>query len=511
MARIPVLESPIGKIARGARSWWRQAVWVFVLSFSAILLVAVLLPSKYRSHLKILVKNERANSLISVGDQTQGLVYLNDVSEAQISTEIELLNSGNLLRQLVQRCGLADLVSPGVTDPQRRAEIALHDLQDALTVSPAHRSDVIEVTYQSTDPKQSALVLQSLAEIYQASHLELHGAPGSYAFFDKMWKDTTKQLDAASAELAAFKQSKQIVSLPEEKSLLLQHVIDMQKQAETSTADASKSEQEAATYESSLAHMPTVIERERRSIPNQQATEQLSSMLVTLQNKRAEAVTRYRPEDRIVGDLDTQIALTQAAINKSTDTPAQEVASSANPTFLSAQSDLVRANADRAGGVAEAGSLRDQVRRDQGRLAQLEAATVSYEQLERRNSELINLRETYRKKRDDAKVNDLMDKQNLSNVAIVEQPVVEAIAASPRRGMIVTLGFIWSLALAGLTAIVLDFVNRPVQKPVELEEAKCFMMLAAMPRDARTPYLADSFPELYLAMQRTKSSRRVPS
>ena len=511
LARTGSRGNPPREVAHGPLAWWRPAVWVFAISFVAVIIVALVLPNKYSSHLKILVKNERANSLISGGDQTQGLVYLNDISEAQINTEIELLNSGDLLRQVVSRCHLEDLVGSTITDPQKRADIAFHDLQNALVVTPAHRSDVIEVSYQSADPKLSALVLQALAELYQSSHLRLHGAPGSSAFFDKMWKDTTRNSDEAANELAVFKRSKQIVSLPEEKSLLLQHITDLQKEAETSSASASKSEQEATTYETSLAHIPQSIEEERKSIPNQEATQQLGTILVTLQNKRAEAVTRYRPEDRIVTDLDTQIALTQAAIDKSRNSPAQEVASGANPTFLNAQSDLVRANADHAGGVAQAESLRDQLRRDQGRLALLEAATVNYDELVRRSTELLNLRESYRKKRDDAKANDLLDKQNLSNVAIVEQPVVEAHATSPRRGIILALGFIWSLALAALTAVVLDLRNRPIQAPltlVPIEQAKCFMMLAALPRDVKGECLASSFPEVYLAMQRTMSPQR---
>jgi uncharacterized protein involved in exopolysaccharide biosynthesis len=415
-----------------------------------------LLPDEYRSHLRILVKNERANSLISFGDQTQGLVYLNDISESQINTEIELLNSGTLLREVAKRCHLDDLVSPSVKDVQKREDTAFHDLQDALVVAPAHRSDVVEVSYESGDAKQSALVLQVLAELYQSSHLKLHGAPGSYAFFDKLWKDTARQSDAAASQLAAFKKSRQIVSLPEEKSLLMQHVTDLQKEAESSSASASKSEQEAATYKDSLSHMPRSIE-------------------------------------------------------KAGDRTAQEVASGANPTFLSAQSELVRANAEHAGGLAQAGSLREQLRRDQGRLAQLEASTVDYDVLARRSTELINVTESYRKKRDDAKANELLDKQNLSNVAIVEQPVVEASAVSPRRGIIAGLGFLWSLALAAVTAMVFDWWNRPIQPqiiPLAFDKPRCFMMLAALPQDAGVGSLANSFPEVYLAMQRTSSSQR---
>lgn len=503
MVRNSFRDSPLSHTAHGVVSWWKQAVWVFALSFAAIVLVALLLPNKYSSHLKVLVKNERANSLISVGDQTQGLVYLNDVSEARINTEIELLNSGDLLRQVVMRCGLDASVSPRIKDQAKREEIAVSELRKSLTIAPAHRSDVIEVTYRSGDATLSAKVLQALSSVYQATHLELHGAPGSYAFFYKMWADTSKDLDQAATDLTNFREASHIVSLPEEKTLLLQQIADLQKQVAETTAASTKSEQQANSYQNSLVHMLPSIQKESRSIPNQTATEQLGTMLVALRNKRAEAATRYRPDDRIIGDLDTQIKLTEEAIRRAGDTPAQEVATGINPTFLSTQGDLVRANADHIGGVAQTFILQSKIRQDRGRLAQLNAATVTYDNLVRRNNDLSSLRETYRKKMDEANISRLLDKQNLSNIAIVEQPVVERIASSPRRGIIVALGFIWSLALAAGVAVILDLMDGTVRSPFELEAATGVMLLAAVPCYAQSVTLSGLFPELYLAMQRT--------
>jgi len=501
--RIYYRDGSASTLIRSVIRQWKPAVWVFAASFSVMLLLALLLPSRYVSHLKILVKNERANSLISVGEQTQGVLYLNDVSEARINTEIELLNSGDLLRRVVERCGLANLPGNRIKDPQKRQEIAVRDLRDALTIAAAHRSNVIEVSYSSNDAKKSAQVLEAISQIYLDSHLELHGAPGSYVFFDNLWKETSDQLTAAENELAEFRTSAHIVSLPEEKNILLQHVADLQNQLAETAAIAKKSEQEAHSYKDSIAHMATSIEKERRSIPNQAATEQLGTLLVTLQNKRTEAVTRYRPEDRIVGELDEQIRLTQEAIEKTKTSPAQEVSSGSNPTFVSAESDLVRANAGYAGGVAQASSLQRQISLDRGRLAQLSAATASYDDLVRRTSELSRLRETYRKSRDEANVGQLLDKQKLSNVAVVERPVAENVASSPRRGIIVVIGLIWSLVLAAITAMIYEFMNARIHSPFELEQALVIPLLATVPRNAPLPLFAAEFSELYLAMQRT--------
>jgi uncharacterized protein involved in exopolysaccharide biosynthesis len=499
---ILLADIPVVKAVRSAKRRWKPAILVSIGMMTITLLVAFLMPRKYLSHLKILVKNERANSLINVGERTQGVVYINDVSEAQISTEIELLTSGDLLRDVVARCGLAELVSKKVTDPEKRVEIAINDLRKSLTVAAEHRSNVIGITYASRDPKLSARVLQAISDIYLNSHLLLHGAPGSYEFFNGMWEDASSQLNKADNELANLRATQHIVSLQEDKNVLLQHVSDLQIRLAESRAAAQKNQREAVVYKDSIAHMNPSVERERRSIPNQTAIEQLSTLLVTLQNKRAELTTRYQPEDRLVKELDAQIIQTQEAIEKARNSPSQEIASGTNPTFQNTEENYVHANATYLGSIAEATSLNAAISSERARLAEMNSITAQYDDLVRKRDELARLRENYRKGRDEAYVDESLDKKKLSNVAIVESPVPERLSVLPHRGMILGVGFIWSLLAGLLTAFALEFSRPRVYSSLELEQTVSVPLLAAVPQNAPLSLITQEFPELYLAMQR---------
>src|SRR5271166_5214914 len=75
---------------------------VFFVVATAVAVVTFLMPKQYESRMKILVKNERADPIISAtpsGNDSRG-----EVGEAQINSEIELLDSDDLLTQVVQRC-----------------------------------------------------------------------------------------------------------------------------------------------------------------------------------------------------------------------------------------------------------------------------------------------------------------------------------------------------------------------------------------------------------------------
>src|ERR1044072_5208978 len=67
-----------------------------------------MLPNEYESRMKILVKNTRSDVPITPERTTgtAGTYFENEVSENQINSEIELLTSDDLLKQVVVECGL---------------------------------------------------------------------------------------------------------------------------------------------------------------------------------------------------------------------------------------------------------------------------------------------------------------------------------------------------------------------------------------------------------------------
>src|SRR5881396_2130708 len=97
----------------GASALFRRKTLVLITFLTVIggtALVTFLLPDKYESRMKILVKNQRVDVAITP-EATVGAPAAaadNEVSENQINSEIELLTSKDLLTQVVNECGLAN-------------------------------------------------------------------------------------------------------------------------------------------------------------------------------------------------------------------------------------------------------------------------------------------------------------------------------------------------------------------------------------------------------------------
>src|ERR1017187_5326415 len=81
-----------------ARRKWLILV-TFFLVVAAVVAGTLLMPKQYETRMKVLVKNERADMIVSA-DRNGGSDYRGEVSEVQINSEIELLTNNNLLQQV---------------------------------------------------------------------------------------------------------------------------------------------------------------------------------------------------------------------------------------------------------------------------------------------------------------------------------------------------------------------------------------------------------------------------
>src|SRR6185503_16966637 len=175
----------------GAAALFRRkglVLLTFLTVVAGTVIVTLVLPDKYESRMKILVKNQRVDVTITAANAQQPSALADsEVTENQINSEIELLTSRDLLTQIVKECGLATQ-KPGwlsrTTPPETvRVEGAVNQLAKELVITPARKANIISVSYASNSPELSAKVLKRLGELYLEKHLKLHHPEGATDFF----------------------------------------------------------------------------------------------------------------------------------------------------------------------------------------------------------------------------------------------------------------------------------------------------------------------------------------
>jgi len=117
---------------------------VFVLTFAGILLgsivAALVVPPKYESITKILVKRERVDPVVS-SEKTNPVMVQGSVSEEELNSEVELILSNDVLRKTVMDTGLNNRKQflnfwPFKHSPEKQLALTVSHLKGDLKVEP---------------------------------------------------------------------------------------------------------------------------------------------------------------------------------------------------------------------------------------------------------------------------------------------------------------------------------------------------------------------------------------
>lgn len=470
--------SPILQLMTSVCRHWRLAAGVFGVIFGAAIALAVLSADRYQCRMKILVKNERVNPLVGSDPHTTSVINLDQVNEGRINSEIELLTSTDLLRQVVQRNGLARAQQGG---SGARENAALRELQKSLTAKVVKNSNIIEVSVTSRRPGLSLDILRTLSALYLDSHIRLLGSPGTYKLFDKQAAEAQQALTAAEADLVAFRKQNKIVAVNDERNVALQQFSATQTQLLDAEAASRQQAKQVAMLQGQLSQLTPRVAKETRTLSNQYSVERLNTLLVELRNKRTSLASTYRDDDRTIVALDQQIADTQKALASASKMDAVENTTDINPLFQTTAAELNRAEADLSGTTARAKMLGAQVNDARARLAHLDEISVAHDQLVRRVKELEDTYTSYVQQRNQSQAGEILDSNQVANVAIAEQPFLPDTPSSPNRPLILSLGFGWALVMATIVLLMVSKTTTTLSSPAELEQATGLPVLATVP------------------------------
>lgn len=483
--------------------------WMMLVLFAAIsgtsIAFAVLLPDQFQSRMKILVKNARADVVITP-EATNSANSGGEVTETQINSEIALLTSKDLLADVVTRSGLkapASFSLWGSTPPTTENGV-LH-LEKVLEVAPVKKSDIIEITYTSKSPELAAAVLENMATLYLEKHLKLHRPPGAYDFFQTQATEYGDQLRDAEGKLTTFQQQNNFISLEQEKQLNLQKMADAKSRFLDAGAAVKEETERIAKLQQQLKALPSRVATQSRSLPNQYSVERLSTMLVELQNRRTQLLTKFHPSDRLVTEVDKQIRDTNDALDKAIKMTSIEQSSDINPLRQTLESEMSKARLELAGQQARRDDLAKQVAQYQAVLSRLEQATNAHGDLERQVKDNESNYQLYAKKQEESRIADALDQKKITNVSIAEMPVVQRVPVKPNRLMILGLGIFLAFFISTSSAIVAEMFRDTVHTPRELELLTNVPVLATIPNKMARPTRRNSVAELEAEVEKPRA------
>jgi uncharacterized protein involved in exopolysaccharide biosynthesis len=436
-------------------------VLVFTLSLTITGLIVFMIPPKYESKMKLLVSSDRQNLVIDP-NEGKNSSSVQDLVESRVNSEIALMTSRDVLQQVVLQSDLAHeagTVAAAGPPTQESLNSAINSLGRHLVIEPVKKSAVISVTYKARTPELATAVMKNLSDTYLNMHLRAHAKPGSFKFFDEQADTFQVKLEDSENQLMAFRK-KHSFGDPDQKEALTQKALDAQAALDETNVQLADSAGRISSAIRKINELDPRVTSQVRTSPQTALLAQMNSSLTELQNKRTETLTKFRADDRIVKQLDNEIADTQATLDKMTAQPNVETTTDINQIRLDAQKELVAQEVSFKGLKERKAVLKNNVDSYKSLLGEVASSSTQNDELMRAVKENEDKYLLYSKDREEARIADSLDLQRITDVSVIESPTFEVQPVSPVVKLDLMIGVALSVMLAYLAVTIRDLTYK---------------------------------------------------
>jgi uncharacterized protein involved in exopolysaccharide biosynthesis len=439
-------------------------------------------PAAYESEAKLLVRYVMERSAVDGLDSQ--IKTPTPENHTLINSEVEILTSTDLIRQVAEAIGVSRFASGPVSEVA--TEKAVEAINQSLEVSVVKDTSIISVAFRSDDPTLPMPVVRELVKRYFDKHLAVHRSTGAFDFVRQETADLKKQLAQTEADLKQVKESAGIISLSEARADIAAEIGKTQQELDGALADRASEQARVKDLEKSLA----LPEAQGSQTPAQPVSgdvlEQYKSLvarLAGLQKAENELLLKYRPENPIVKVRASQIAdLEKQRSDLEKAYPALvNTAVAASVTGQAGQPSIAGERAILAGLESKVAALGSRMAALQTRAKAISEAAPQIQELERK----AQVEETnYRASEvslEKAQIDETLDPSRMPNISVVQTP---SPAVKAKRNIGKTVMGIAGGGLAvgiGIMLLIELILDHSVKRSVELEKRLQVPLLMAIP------------------------------
>jgi uncharacterized protein involved in exopolysaccharide biosynthesis len=449
-------------------------------------LAAFVLSSQYEASMEILVNEKRSDPLLSSEATIQAPALPRAVTDEDVASEVELLQSPDLLQDVVVANGLQDLERKGLlsgifpkhVDAWYLSQATKH-LGKKLKVAQVPKTNLISVSYKSSDPQRAHNVLLKLSTAYLAKHLSVHRPPGASAFFSSQAQKYRQALEESETHLAAFGRETGVVAPDVERTEMAQQVVNMVSALESSQRTIAADQQKIEDEQARMKQMPERSQTQQTVLPAQTLLQQLKADLLAAALKKTQLLMKYDPSYPLVQEAEQEIAQTQAAIVEAEKQQYINQTTDRDPTYELMKEDITRTQADLVFQKAAARALQTNIQNVRSQMVELDQKALQQADLTRevRANEANYL--LYLSKQEQERTSDALDEKRIGNVAIAIPPGLPILPAiSPVLVLLIAAALAMFFGTA--VAFVAEHLDPSLRTPNEVVEVLRIPVLASV-------------------------------
>jgi uncharacterized protein involved in exopolysaccharide biosynthesis len=440
--------------------------------------------ASYRSEMRVLVRRGRVDPPAMAQQNAPPDFSRVEVTEEELNSEVELLKDDDVLRRVVEANDLAShdwlrWLRPNDT-AGARVQRAVKRLASELKVEPLKKTNLIAVSYEAADPQLAARTLQSLSGIYLEKHMHVHRPAGQIHFFDQQTAESKRQLDDSTRKLLAFANAHRVVEATQQRDLMLRRLEDVETDYRDTQVEMSEAEHRVQKLRAQLAELPARSTTQVKTADNPELMRALKASLLDLELKKTQLLTKYEPGQRLVQEVDQQIAQAKSTIGAEQSSPVRDETTDRDPGYEWAKTELQKANVDLEGLAAREDTTRSQLAEYRIRAEQLGEDAISQDTLASDEKAAQENYLLYVKKREEARMGDALDEGGIVNVAIAEDPIAPSLPVWS-AGVVLLVGLVTAVSSGTGAAFAADYMDPALRTPEEVLAWLDLPVLASLP------------------------------
>lgn len=400
-------------------------------------------------------------------------------AEEFFQTQYGLIRSRSLAQRVAESEGLAadarfleamgmdagPAAASGPTSLARRQDAVVGLLQANLGVQPARGSRLVDITFDSPDPEQSARIANAFAVNFIQANLDRKFDSSSYArdFLEERLAQTKTRLEEAERALVAYAQQQGIINIDQTtasggdsggtRSLAANDLLALNASLAAARAERIAAEQKWNQANSaSLMSLPEVLQNP--------AIQRLTESRATLNAEYQQKLSVYRPEFPEMQQLKARIDETDSQIRAL----ANEIKASIRQNYQAL--------------VGQERSLQGQVNGLKGDVQDLRSRSIQYNILQR---EVDTTRSLYDGLLQRYKEVGVTGGITANNISIVDRARTPSAPSKPNMILNLAIASILGLGLGVLLAFALEALDQSLATPEDVEAKLDVAVLGAVP------------------------------
>lgn len=498
---------------------WRKSLCFSLLALAATVLALAVLPRKYCSEARLFVRLGRETVALDPTASTGPTISMIDSRESEIHSVAEMLESRDLLARVVDKVGAeavldhqatsakadsspsrfeaaldrvrtttdywleqaqATLKKSGISDPIDPRERAIIRLGNDLQIHAGKKSSVIKVAVTAHSPQTAQKILNEYLAAYAEQHLRANRIAGSFEFFSEQAERLRDDVIDAKKSLRDAKNENSIVTFAGRQDTLQRELTTVESDLLEVDSALQSSEARVESLQQAHAKLPAQqVTEQTTGFPNE-AADNMRQLLYSLEINVKDMLSRRTAAHPRVAAAQQQLEDAQK-IMKNQEPEKTQTTLGLNPAHIQIHTRLLEEQSTVASLRAKKIALEAQLAQLHDHLRALNAQEVEISQLELESQRLESNYRTYWENREQARIDQLLQMERISNVNVVQPASFMPKPVSPKKPLVALLGLMFAV-FGGLSlAFVSEYLDHSVKTPDEAERLLDVPVLVSIP------------------------------